>query len=176
MNRSTPGLPVYHQLPEFTQTHVHQVGDAIQPSQSSIIPFSSYPQFLPASEALPMSQLFAWGGQSTGVLALASFLPKNTQDWSSLEWTDWISLQSKTLLFDSVTILLMPAGSVVMLFDFWNRRFIAFVFPDHSTYSLTFLLNFSKTIIYFHGFCTFLWCIFYFVYFYCFLISFLLLT
>ena len=62
-----------------------------------VVPFSSCPQPLPASESLPISQLFAWGGQSTGVSALASFLPKNTQDWSPLEWTDWISLQSKGL-------------------------------------------------------------------------------
>ena len=53
---------------------------------SSVFPFSSCPQFLPASESFPMSQLFTWGGQSTGVSALASFLPKNTQDWSPLEW------------------------------------------------------------------------------------------
>ena len=58
MNRSTPGLPVHHQLPEFTQTHVHRVSDAIQPS-SSIVPFSSCPQSLPAPESFPMSQLFA---------------------------------------------------------------------------------------------------------------------
>ena len=62
---------------------------------SSVIPFSSCPQSLPASRSFPMSQLFSWGGQSTGVSALASFLPKNTQDWSPLEWTGWISLQSK---------------------------------------------------------------------------------
>ena len=55
------------------------------------------PQSLPASESFPMSQLFTWGGQSTGVSALASFLPKNTRDWSPLEWTGWISLQSKGL-------------------------------------------------------------------------------
>ena len=54
---------------------------------SSVIPFYSCPQSLPPSESFPMSQLFAWGGQSTGVSALASFLPKNTQDWSPLEWT-----------------------------------------------------------------------------------------
>jgi len=54
---------------------------------SSVVPFSSCPQSLPASESFPMSQLFAWGGQSTGVSALASFLPKNIQDWSPLEWT-----------------------------------------------------------------------------------------
>ena len=64
---------------------------------SSVIPFSSCPQFLPASESFPMSQLFAWGGQSTEVSALASFLPKNTQDQSPLEWTGWVSLQSKGL-------------------------------------------------------------------------------
>ena len=59
---------------------------------SSVVPFSSFPQSLPASESLPMSQLFAWGGQSTGVSALASFLPKKSQGWSPSEWTDWISL------------------------------------------------------------------------------------
>ena len=63
---------------------------------SSVVPFSC-PQSLPASKSFPMSQLFAWGGQSTGVSALASFLPKNTQGWSPSEWTDWISLQSKGL-------------------------------------------------------------------------------
>ena len=77
MNRSTPGLPVHHQLPELTQTHVHRVGDAIQPSHP-VVSFSSCPQSLPASASFPMSQLFAWGGQSTGVSALASFLPKNS--------------------------------------------------------------------------------------------------
>ena len=73
---------------------------------SSIIPFSSCPQSLPASESFPVSKLFTWGGQSTGVSALASFLPKNTQDWSLLEWTGWISLQSKGLLrvFSNTTV------------------------------------------------------------------------
>ena len=61
---------------------------------SSVIPFSSCPQSLPASESFPMSQLFAWGGQSIGVSALASVLSKNTQDWSPLGWTGWISFQS----------------------------------------------------------------------------------
>ena len=64
---------------------------------SSVIPFSSCPQLLPASGSFPMSQLFAWGGQSTGVSALESFPPKKSQDWSPLEWTGWISLQSKGL-------------------------------------------------------------------------------
>ena len=64
---------------------------------SLVVPFSSCPQSLPASESLPMSQLFAWGGQTTGASALASFLPQKSQGWSPSEWTGWISLQSKGL-------------------------------------------------------------------------------
>ena len=73
---------------------------------SSVIPFSSCPQSLPASESFLVSQLFAWGGQSTGVSALASFLPKKSQEWSPLEWTCWISLQSKGLsrVFSNTTV------------------------------------------------------------------------
>ena len=73
---------------------------------SSVIPFSSCPQSRPASESFPMSQFFAWGGQSTGVLALASFLPKKSQGWSPSEWTDWISLKSKGLsrVFSKTTV------------------------------------------------------------------------
>ena len=63
---------------------------------SSVVPFSC-PQSLPASGSFPMSQLFPWGGQSTGVSASASVLPMNTQDWPPLGWTGWISLQSKGL-------------------------------------------------------------------------------
>ena len=72
---------------------------------SSVIPFFSCPQSLPASESFPTSWLFAWGGQSTGLSALASFLPKNTQGWS-LEWTGWISLQSRGLsrVFSNTTV------------------------------------------------------------------------
>ena len=72
---------------------------------SSVIPFSSCPQSLPASEPFPMSQLFTWGCQSTGVSALAAFLPKKSQGWSS-EWTGWISLQSKGLsrVFSNTTV------------------------------------------------------------------------
>ena len=62
---------------------------------SSVVPFSSCPQSLQASGSFPMSQLFAWGGQSIGVSASASVPPMNTQAWSPLGWTDWISLQSK---------------------------------------------------------------------------------
>ena len=73
---------------------------------SYVVPFSSCPQSLPASESFPMSQLFAWGGQSTGVSALGSFLPKKSQGWSPSEWTGWISLQSKGLLrvFSNTTV------------------------------------------------------------------------
>ena len=73
---------------------------------SSVIPFSSYPQSLPASESFPMSQLFTWDGQSTRVSVSASFLPKNTQDWSPLEWNGWTSLQSKGLsrVFSNTTV------------------------------------------------------------------------
>ena len=72
---------------------------------SSVVPFSSCPQSLPASESFPMSQLSAWGGQSTGVSASASFPPKTSQGWSS-EWTGWISLQSKGLsrVFSNSTV------------------------------------------------------------------------
>ena len=106
MNRSTPGLPVHHQLPELTQTHVRRVSDAIQPSHPLLSPSPPAPKSLPASESFPMSQLFRWGGQSTGVSALASALPMNTQDRSPLGWTGWISLQSKGLwrVFSNTTV------------------------------------------------------------------------
>ena len=72
---------------------------------SSVVPFSC-PQSLPASESFPMSQLFTWSGQSTRVSASTSVLPMNTQDWSPLGWTGWISLQSKGLLrvFSNTTV------------------------------------------------------------------------
>ena len=73
---------------------------------SSAVPFSSCPLSLPASEAFPMSQLFTWGGQTTGVSASASFLPKKSQGWSPSEWSGWISLQSKRLarVFSNTTV------------------------------------------------------------------------
>ena len=82
--------------------------ESVMPSSHLILccPLLLCPQSLPASESFPMSQLFAWGGQSTGVSALASFLPKNTQDRSPFEWTGWISLQSKGLsrVFSNTTV------------------------------------------------------------------------
>ena len=72
---------------------------------SSVIPFSSCPQSLPASKSFPMSQLFAWGSQSTGVSALASFLPKKSQVWSSSEWAGWISLtKGLSRVFSNTTV------------------------------------------------------------------------
>ena len=106
VNRSMPGLPVHHQLLEFTQTHVHRVSDAIQPSHPLSSPSPPAPKSLPASETFPVSQLLAWGGQSTGVSALASFFPKKSQGWSPSEWTGWILLQSKGLsrVFSNITV------------------------------------------------------------------------
>ena len=100
MNPSTPGLPVHHQLPEFTQTHVHRVGDAIS---SSVVPFSSCPQSLPASGSFPISQLFTWGGQSTGVSALASIIPSKEHPGLisfRMDWLDLLAVQEtlKSLL------------------------------------------------------------------------------
>ena len=73
---------------------------------SSVIPFSSCPQSFPAWGSFPMNQLFPWGGQSTGVSASASVLPMNTQDWSPLGWTGWISSRSKGLsrVFSNTTV------------------------------------------------------------------------
>ena len=104
INRSTPGLPLHHQLPEFTQTHVHWIGDAIQPSHPLSSP--SPPALNLSQHHFQMSQLSASGGQSVGVSALASVLPINTQDWSPLGWTGWISLQSKghARVFSNTTV------------------------------------------------------------------------
>ena len=73
---------------------------------SSVVPFSSCPQSFPASGSFPMSQLFAWGGQSIGVSDSTPVLPMNNQDWSPLGWTGWISLQSKglTKVFSNTTV------------------------------------------------------------------------
>ena len=99
---------------------------------SSVIPFSSCPQSLPASESFPMSQLFAWGGQSTGVSALALFLPKNTQDWSPLGWTGWVSCSprdsqesSPTPQFKSINSLVLSflhSPTLTSIHDYWKKH------------------------------------------------------
>ena len=106
MDCSMPGLPFHHQLPEFTQTHVHWVSDAIHPSLPLPCPFSSHLQSFPASGSFPVSQFFSSGGQSTGVSALASVLLMGIQDWFPLGWIGWISLQSKGLsrLFSNIAV------------------------------------------------------------------------
>ena len=93
MDCSTPGFSVLHHLPGFAQTHIHWVGDAIQPSPSSIAPFSSCPQSFPASGSFPMSQLFTSGGHYTGASSSASVSPMNVQGWFPLGLL--ISLLSK---------------------------------------------------------------------------------
>ena len=97
--------PCPSQLPELTQTHVHQVGDAIQPSHPLSFPSPPAPNPF-QHQSFPMSHLLAWGGQSIGVSALASVLPMNTQDWSPLGWTSWISFQSRGLsrVFSNTTV------------------------------------------------------------------------
>ena len=106
MNRSTPGLPVHHQLPEFTQTHVQRVSDAIQPSHPLLSPSPPAPNPSQHQSLFQWVNSLAWGGQSTGVSALVSVLSMNTQDWSPLGWTGRISLQSKGLsrVFSNTTV------------------------------------------------------------------------
>ena len=91
MNCSTPGLPVHHQLLEFTQTHVHRVCDAIQPSHP--LSFLSPPAPNPSQHQglFPMSQHFAWGGQNTGVSALASFFTGLIS--FRMDWLDLLAVQ-----------------------------------------------------------------------------------
>ena len=96
---------------------------------SSVVPFSSCHQSLPASESFPMSQLFAWGGQSTGVSVLASVLPMNTQGWSPFERTRWISLQSKGLSptpqfksINSSALSFLHSPTLTSIHDHWKNH------------------------------------------------------
>ena len=99
---------------------------------SSVIPLSSCTLSLPASESFPMSQLVTWGGQSTGVSALASFLPKKSQSWSPSKWTGWISLQSKGLprVFSNTTVQNISSSVLSFLYgptitftcDYWKNH------------------------------------------------------
>ena len=107
MNCTMPGFPVHHHLLELAQTHVHQVGDTIQPPYLLLsVPFSSCPESFPASGSFPMSQFFTSGGQSIRISASASVLPMNIQGWFPLGLTDLISLQSKRLsrVFSNSTV------------------------------------------------------------------------
>ena len=107
MDCSMPGFLVLHYLPEFAQTHVHWVDDAIQPSHPLSFPsLPSCPQSFPASGSSHMNQFFRSGGQSIGVSASASVLPMNIQDWFPLGLTGLISLQSKgpSRIFSNTTV------------------------------------------------------------------------
>ena len=100
---------------------------------SSVVPFSSCPQSLPASESFPMSQLVTWGGQSSGVSASTLVLLMNTQDWSPLEWTGWISLQSKGLSrvfsntlqlksINSLALSFLHSPTLTSIHDHWKNH------------------------------------------------------
>ena len=130
---SMPDLPVLHRLPELAQTHIHWVGNAIQTSHPLSSPSPPAPN--PSQyQSFPMSQHFTWGGQSTGVSASASFLPMNTQDWASLEWPGWVSLQSKGLsrVFSNTTVqkhqffstLLSSQSNFTSIHDYWKNQFM----------------------------------------------------
>ena len=131
MDCSMPGFPVHHQLPELTQTHVHQV--RCHPTiSSSVVPFSFHLQSFPGSGSFPMSQFFTSGGQSIGVSASAPALPMNIQDWFPLGWTGWISLQSTGLsrVFSNTTGQTINSSAVSFLYnptltsihDYWKNH------------------------------------------------------
>ena len=127
MDCSTTGFPVLHHLPELAQTHVHWVGDAIQPS---VIPFFSIQPF-PASGSFPMSQFFTSGGQSIGIYASSSVLPINIQDWFPLGLTGWISAVQGTQesyptpQFKSIncSVLSLPyRPTLTSIHDYWKNH------------------------------------------------------
>ena len=132
MDHSTPGLPVHHQLPEFTQTHVHWVSDAIQPSHPLSSPSPPAFNLFPASRSCKMSQLFASGGQSIGVSASTAVLPMNTQDWSPLRWTGWPPCNprdsqesSPTPQFKSISSLALSflySPTLTSIHDYWKSH------------------------------------------------------
>ena len=141
MDCSTAGFPVHNQLPEFTQTHLHWVGDAIQLSSSSIIPFFSRLQSFPASGSFHVSQFLPSGGQSIGVSTSTSVLPMNTQDWSPLGWTGCLlagnSLQRDGLLavqgtlksllqyhksINSSVLSFLYDPTLIFIHDYWKNH------------------------------------------------------
>ena len=105
MNCSTPGLPVHYQLPEFTQTHVHWVSDAIQPL-ILCRPLFLLPPIPPSVRVFSNESTLRMRWPKYWSFSFSSVLPKNTQGWSPLEWTGWISLQSKGLsrVFSNTTV------------------------------------------------------------------------
>ena len=130
MNCSMPGFPVHHQLPEFTQLTSIESGMPYSTS-SSVVHSPPAPNPF-QNQSFPMSQLFAWGGQSTGVSALASFLPKKSQGSSPSEWTGWISLQSKDSQESSPTpqfkginssaLSILHSPTLISIHDHWKNH------------------------------------------------------
>ena len=132
MNHSTPGLPIHHQLPEFTQTHVHWVNDAIQPSHPLLSPS------LPSFNLSQHQGLFKWVSSShqvakiLGVSASTSVLSMNTQDWFPFGWAGWISLQSMGLsrVFSNTTgqkhqffgAQLFYSPTLTSMHDYWKNH------------------------------------------------------
>ena len=125
---STPGFPVLHHLLELAQTHVHSVGNATQPSHLLSL---SPPAFnLSQHQAFLMHQFITSGGRGIGTSAPTSVLPMNTQDWSPLGWTGWISLQSKgpSRVFFSTTVKsinslalsLLCGPTLTSIHDYWK--------------------------------------------------------
>ena len=106
MNRSTPGLPVHQQLPEFTQTYIHRVSDAIQSHLILCRPLLLLPPIPPSIRVFSNESTLHKRWPKHWSFSLASVLPMNSQDWFSLGWTGWISLQSKGLsrVFSSTTV------------------------------------------------------------------------
>ena len=103
--------------------------ESVMPSSHLILCRPLLPQSLPASESFPMSQLFEWGGQSTGVSASASFLPKKSQGWSPSEWTGWISLQSKGV---PASVRSIPFLSFIVPIFAWNVPLVSLIFLKKS--------------------------------------------
>ena len=116
MDYSTPGFSVHYQIPEFTQTHVHPAGDAIQPSHPLSSPSPPTFNLSQKSGSFPMSQFFASGGQSIGVSASTSVLPMNIQDRFPLGWTGWISLSPRDSQESSPTPQFKSINSSVLSF------------------------------------------------------------
>ena len=131
MDCSTRGLPVHHQLPEFTQTHVHWVGDGIQPSKL-YHPLLLLPSIFSSIRVFSMSQFFASGGQSTGASASAFVLQMNTQDWFPLGWSGWTpcsprdsqesSPASQFKRINSSVLSFLYSPSLTSIHDYWKNH------------------------------------------------------
>ena len=128
MDCSIPGFPVLHHLPEFAQTYVHRVGEAIS---STVTPFYFCLQSFPESESFPMSQLFPSGGQSIGASASASVLPINIQGWFPLGLTGLILFprdtqeSSPTPQIESINssvLSLLYGATLTSIHDYWKKH------------------------------------------------------